>query len=300
MGISLNRCKIKEEWQDENPDIDPLKQGFKTTAAVGYCASMAASVFYGNAIPDNVLLESSNSNSGLIYVTIDENNPLPFNPNSGDIIIACYWGTDSIANKREGIMSIVFADIDIISSLFNFYGIHTVPISQDIETGKIKTLFAEQDIVFGDENDSLLNLSFSDLTLTSELLRLDQNLPTDPLVAVSQNAWFISINPHNIIDLYDDSVVINGGGQIAEVDGVSGGFKYHAMIETEYTYNQCSKNPMRGDAFIQKLKADNVPANGLGSIYLSFHNNCDGKAYVDLASGEYLRFIGRDVNLHFN
>ncbi len=296
---SMNSCKKIDKWKDENPEIEPLKQGFKTAAAIGYCVSLATAVLSGDAIPDNVLLKSSNSNCGIIYVAIDENNPLPFNNHIGDIVIAYIWENDPIGSRRNGVISIVFANMNIIGNLFKFYGIHTVPIIQDMETGKIMTVFAKQDIVFGEGSDTLLNLSMSNPQFSLELLRLDEEPPTDPFVAVSQNVWFISIDQQNTISLYDDSFVINGGGQIAEATSSSGGIQYHAMIETEFIFDQCTLNPIRGDAFIQNLKAGTTTID-LGSIYLTFHDRCDGKAYVNFAAGEYLNYIGRHVNLRFN
>ncbi len=296
--VSMSRCKKINKWKDDNPDIDPLRQGFKTAAAIGYCVSLVTTVLSGDAIPDNVLLETSTSNSGLMYVTIDEDNPLPFNNNIGDIIIAYIWEDDPPGSRRTGVVSIVFADMDIIGNLFRFYGIHTVPVIQDLQTGKIMTVYAKQDIVFGEGSDTLLVLSLSNPQFSSELLRLDQEPPTDPFVAVSQNVWFVSIDQQNTINPYDDSFVISGGGQIAEATSISGGIQYHAMIETEFIYDRCTLNPVRGNAFIQNLKAGTTI--DLGNIYLSFHDNCDGKAYVNFAAGEYLNYIGRNVNLQFN
>jgi hypothetical protein len=296
---SMNSCKKIDKWKDENPEIEPLKHGFKTAAAIGYCVSLATTVLSGDAIPDNVLMERSNSNSGILYVTIDENNPLPFNNHIGDIVIAYIWENDPIGSRRNGVVSIVFANMNVIGNLFKFYGIHTVPVIQDMETGKIMTVFAKQDIVFGEGSDTLLNLSMSNPQFSSELLRLDEEPPTDPFVAVSQNVWFISIDQQNTINMYDDSFVISGGGQIAEATSLSGGIQYHAMIETEFIYDHCTLNPIRGDAFIQNLKAGTTTID-LGNIYLSFHDRCDGKAYVNFAAGEYLNYIGRNVNLQFN
>ena len=298
-ATGMKSCNKIDRWKDDNPEIEPLKQGFKTAAAIGYCVSLTATVLSGAALPDNVLLESSNSNTGLLYVTIDENNPLPFNNNIGDIVIAYIWENDQVGRSSEGVISIVFANLNIIGKQFKFYGIYTVPVIQDTETGKIMTVFARQDIILGEGSDTLLNLSLSNPQFSSELLRLDDEPPADPFVAVSQNVWFISVDQQNTVNLYDDSFVINGGGQIAEATSSSGGIQYHAMIETEFIYENCKLNPVRGEAFIQNLKADGS-AIDLGDIYLSFHNRCDGKAYVNFAAGEYWKYIGRNVNLQFN
>ncbi len=56
--VILISCKeVKEMNQD--PEIEPLKQGFKASAAVGYCASLANTLFRGEDLPDNVLFQST-------------------------------------------------------------------------------------------------------------------------------------------------------------------------------------------------------------------------------------------------
>jgi len=300
--VNLSGCKKIDKWTDENPDITPLQQGFKTSAAIGYCVSLAATVLQGGSIPENVQLANTNqgdhSSSGFLYVTVDDNHPLPFNSQIGDIVIAGIMDTDNIGNKNSGVISIVFADLNVIGSKFKFYGIYTVPFVQNIETGKIMTVFAKQDIVLGEGSDTLLNLSMSNPQFNMELLRLNEEQPSDVYAAVSQNVWFISIDQNQTSNLYDDSFVINGGGQIAEVTSTSGGIQYHAMIETEFIYDQCSENPLRGDAFMQNLKAGTGVE--LGNILLNFHDRCDGKAYVEISSGEWFNYVGRHVNLNFN
>src|SRR4051812_42423635 len=95
----------------QRPEITPLDQGFKTCAAIGYCASIASSAFTGQPLPDNVSFSQSSkagySSSGVLHVRVTSSTPVPFNHNTGDIYIAGLWGTNG------GVISIVFADIDI-------------------------------------------------------------------------------------------------------------------------------------------------------------------------------------------
>ncbi|MGD2033927.1 MAG: hypothetical protein PVF73_02650, partial [Bacteroidales bacterium] len=286
--VSMSDCKKIDEWTDENPDIEPLRQGFKTSAAIGYCVSLAATVFQGGPVPDNVIFESSGngeySNAGILYVSIDEDHPMPFNKRIGDVIIAGIWNNDNYGDGGSGVISIVFGNLNIIGQVYRFYGMHTVPVIRDHETGRLLTVFARQDIVLGEGNDTLLNLSMSNPQFSTEIMRLDEDPPQDVYAAISQNVWFISIDQNDTPNVYDDSFVINGGGQIAEATSSSGGIQYHAMIETEFIYDQCTENPFRGDAFIQNIKAGT--GIDLGNIYLKFHDRCDGKAYVELSSGE--------------
>ena len=293
---NLTACKKIKEVTDINPNIDPLKQGFKTCAAIGYCASLAVTVLGGDDVPPNVVFENSGggeySRAGIMYVNVNDKYPLPFNNHVGDMVISGIWDGNS------GIISVVFADLDLFAGTFEFYGVHTVPIHRDIETGKIITVFAQQDIIYGVGNDTILDLNLSRPQFNLEAERTAEEQPSDVFVAAKQNVWFVNIDQHNTADIYDDSFVINGGGQIAEAAGESGGIRYHALIETKFVPDECLLNPIDGVAFIQNLIVGSD--YDLGNIFLDFHGSCDGKAYVELSSGEYLKYMARHVNLNFN
>src|SRR5688572_27720790 len=85
--ISTNSCKKLEEL-NHNPETTSLEQGFQTSAAIGYCASLASAVFKGATLPSNVTFESKTqdgyTSAGIIHVNISEDNPIPFNHSSGE------------------------------------------------------------------------------------------------------------------------------------------------------------------------------------------------------------------------
>lgn len=293
--ILISCKKVNEVNQD--PEIEPLKQGFKVSAAVGYCASLANTLFRGEDLPDNVLFQSiSNdeySGSGIMYVTINNTYPLPFNSNIGQIVIACLWDV----SDYSGVITVIFTDIDILKAKYEFRGIHTIPV-MEMEDGNILTLFAEQDIFIGEGSDTLLNLNLTNPQFNLEMDRLETEQPSDAFGAVKQNVWFITINQNNTMsDIYDDEFTINGGGQIVEFTSVSSGILYHAMIGAKFIHNTCEINPIAGVGFIQNLKAGTKL--DLGHIFLNFHDKCDGKAYVEFATGKYLTSNHRNVNLNF-
>jgi hypothetical protein len=294
--VILISCKKVEEV-NQDPEIEPLKQGFKVSAAVGYCASLANTLFRGEDLPDNVLFQSTGndeySGSGIMYVTINNSYPLPFNSNIGQIIIACLWDV----SDYSGVITAIFTDIDILEEKYEFRGIHTIPVIE-MEDGNILTLFAEQDIIIGEGSDTLLNLNLTNPQFNLEMDRLDTEQLNDAFVAVNQNVWFININQNNTMsDIYDDEFTINGGGQIVEYTSVSSGILYHAMIGAKFIHNTCEINPIEGIGFIQNFKAGTKL--DLGHIFLNFHDKCDGKAYVELATGKYLTSNHRNVNLNF-
>ena len=296
--LSLSSCKKIKNIFDDNPDLLVLEQGFKSSAAIGYCASITHMVFTQGKLPGNVTFSTVNqseySGSALIYIDVSNTNPLPFNKNIGNIIIAALWDE----TDRSGVMSITFANIDLLNASFRFYGIHTVPFIEEKGTGDILTVFAQQDIIIGEGRDTILNLSMSRPQFNLEAERATEPQPTDVFAAVKQNVWFVKVDQNDTYtDISDDYYEISGGGQIAEVTGSGGGISYHALIKSGFNFAACQRNPTEGHGFIQNIKAgENVD---LGHITLDFHGNCDGKAHTDAAIGKYTKYLGRDVNLNF-
>ncbi|HEY8934748.1 MAG TPA: hypothetical protein VIM65_05985 [Cyclobacteriaceae bacterium] len=296
--LSVSSCKIVDAYK-QSPELTPLEQGFKTCATIGYCASIASSAFNNQPLPSNVEVTFDSSpktgytSSGVVHITVNSTTPLPFNSNIGDIYIAGLWdGTNG------GVITIVFANIDIFTSTYKFYGLYTVPIVQDPDTKKLTTIFAQQDILIGQGSDTLLNLSLSKPKFDSELARANSAVPIDPFVAVKQNVWFVKVDQNNTLsNVYDDRYEINGGGQILEASSNSGGILYHAMIETKFS-SDCALNPTSGLAFIQNVKAATSSID-LGNITLNFHSACDGKANVTIATGKYVASNGKDVTLNW-
>jgi hypothetical protein len=292
----LGNCKKLEDL-NRSPELDPLEQGFKSCATIGYCAALAKRAFTGESLPSNVTFEQRSENgyssAGVLHVRVTKETPLPFNTSVGNIYIAGLWD-----DTHGGVISIVFADINILTSEFKFYGLYTVPVNQKV-TGEIISVFAEQDIIIGEGNDTLLNLSLSKPKFDAELARLNEPYPTDVFTAVKQNVWFITINQNTQPPYLFDKYTINGGGQILEASSNSGGVLYHAMLNTKFSYDQCELNPLSGIAFIQNMKASGSSVD-LGNITLEFHDACDGRASVKVATGKYVTSNGKNIDLHWN
>ena len=295
LSTSLQSCKKIEDLK-KDPEITPLQQGFKLSAAIGYCASLAAMAFEGKALPANVVFEAGSDgdlhNSGLIYVTADADHPIPFNDQFGQVIIGGLW------NKQTGggVISILFGNFNLLAGDFKFYGLYTIPVRRKPNSDDFITLYAQQDIVVGEGADTILHFGLSKVAFDLEMDRLETEQPKDPFVAITQNVWFVSIKQRNS-DIYADEYLVNGGGQIAEVVNNSGGITYHALIETKFSYLNCPENPVSGSGFIQNFKAGD--RLDLGNILLDFHASCDGKAKVKFGTGKYLSANGRNINLNF-
>jgi hypothetical protein len=296
MGLSSSCKKIREF--NYNPEIEPLKLGFQTSAAIAYCADVAHTFFTSGNLPGNVVVGYSNydngSASGILLMTVNNEYPLPFNPNVGQIAMAGIWSGEG------GILTALFTDIDIIDAKYELKGIHTIPFVE-LENGNLLTFFAQQDIVVGEGEDTIVNLQMglANMNIQLETDRLEnEEKPLDAFAAVDQNVWFITVDKNNTVsDIYDDDFTVYGGGQIAEVTSFSGGLLYHAMIDARFTPYDCLLNPTSGVGFIQNFKVGSKI--DLGHIFLNFNERCDGRAYVEFATGRYLTSNHRNINLHF-
>lgn len=292
--LLLSCGKIRE--LDQEPEIQSLQDGLRTSATIGYCASLANTLFQGYPLPENVIFQSINSDThsgaGILFVDINSQYPLPFNPAVGKIIIAGIWN-----DEHDGVITILLTDIDLRSFTTELLAIHTIPVIYLEDTGNILTLLAEQDIVVGEGADTLLNLSLTNPQFDLELARGNQDKPSDVFAAVTQNVWFVEINSRKTpSDLYDDLYTFNGGGQIVEAKSQSGGILYHSLIRTKLDLRICLFNPIAGMAFIQNVKAGSFL--DLGNALLDFQDNCDGSARVSFASGKY--FTSNGTYLHLN
>jgi hypothetical protein len=282
-------CSRIKEYSQE-PELESLRQGLKTSAAVGYCTSIVMMVVEGQKLPDNVVFEK---NTGLIYIKINKTHPLPFNKNIGDIVVAFNW------SGRAGLMSILFANFDLLGGNGKLYGLYLVPFMKENEEEGLWTMFEKQDIVVGNGSDTLLDMSnITNIVFNAKVAQLNSEKPDNAFVAVKQNVWFINIDQNKTYsNPYDDDITINGGGQILEARGSAGGIIYHAMIDTKINYSICNLNPVSGFALLQNFKTGGEPYIDLGNSFLTFHDNCDGTVHVDVSTGKYVTYNNKYISL---
>ena len=287
-------CKKIREYTKE-PDIASLRYGLKASTAIGYCAAVSMAAFNDQPLPSNMYFQAGKndefSRSGLIFINVDENHPLPFNHEVGQIIIGGLWDTDN-----SGVISIVLLDVDLLKPDFQFYGIYTIPVIFDEEKNTLLTVFARQDIIIGEGSDTILSLSMTNPQIQLEKERTETSQPEDVFAAAHQNVWFVNIDPNNTLgNFYDDTYWINGGGQIAEASDEIAGIIYHAMIEAKYNHDICPDNPCKGVSFIQNIRVGDLV--DVGTVLMNFHDQCDGNVKVEAATGRYFKSSGKELEL---
>jgi hypothetical protein len=292
--LALYSCNPIDEF-NQKAELQSLEDGFKTSAALSYCVSIASRVFTGEPIPNNVTFNSTTTNgysgSGIIHIQATDDSPVPFNEHIGDITIAGLWDGDG------GVISVVFSNLNLKSGVFKFYGVHTIPLIVRPDTDEIVSIFAQQDIILGEGSDTILSLNLSRPKFDMEMERLNTSEPSETFVAIKQNVWHLTIDYQPGQDVYDDRYRFSGGGQIAEAKSDGGGVLYHAMINANCEYNECELNPISGTAFIQNIKAGTTI--DLGTLLIDFHSDCNGLAETKVATGKYSLLNKKDISLQW-
>lgn len=291
LQILISCKKAKEYFHD--PESEPIAQVVKTAAAIGYSASIAMSVMSGEQLP-NVITTGDCADfpcTSISLVNVSSDNQVLFSGGSiGEITIAALW-----PDEDAGILSIIFTDIDISTHTFTLLSVHTVPVIK--KEDKIMVVFAGNDINIGSDSETLLNLDLSEGEIEFEMERLENERPGELDIAVEQNAWFIDIDQKGTPDNFiDDSYSVTGGGQIVEVTSASGGIIQQAMMNVELS-PVCQRNPISGFALIKNTSVEEKKIPELGTAIMNFHNSCNGKADIKLATGVYIKSNGRSIPL---
>ena len=281
------------EKNTEPPELGSLQEGLRTAAVIAYCSSIVVAAHEGSHLPLNVEIIAG---AGLLNVRIDDQFPLPFVNGRGAITIASLWNDD------DGIMSVLFTGINPASGKNRISGLYAVPLSHEASGDCIRAVFADQDIIIGNGSDTILDLSsISSLFLNSRLDLLAAEEADDPFVAVRQNVWIVNIWQNGTTgNVYDDVAEVSGGGQMAVVEGETGGVIYHALIKTRMNYLLCRRNPVSGYALSQNFTAGGEPLIDLGNSLLKFHSECDGTVHVEISTGKYFGYTGRNIFLKLN
>ena len=282
----------KYDGFDIGNDLAPLENGMKVSSLIGYCAALAHYAFNDTLFPDHLVARQITRDEtgcrGFFSILIDETHPIPWNRETGTITVAGQWDYD-----QGGVISVLFTELDIELESWHFYGIYTVPIIMEGGHNALRSVFAEQDIIVGDGADTILDIPLTSLQFDMELHRLDSEISNDPFAVTQQNAWFLDIDTQNSPGPYDDLYRIHGGGQMVSASHSSGGILYHALIGAELDYGRCPLNPLSGIGLLQNLKVGE--GIELGTLVLEFHDNCDGTAFIQLATGKYFGLGGQYI-----
>ncbi len=291
--ILLVSCdKDKYEGIFYPPETTPIELAIKTATSIGYASSVAMSSISGNS-PANASISRSSSGypcTATIYVDVNSSYNAPFTNDYGELVIAGYF-----IDQYTAILTVLFTDINVTAGSIVLYNIHTFPVT--IDNDIITSVYASQDINFREENDTMLSIDLTTGEIDTELARLQLSAANDIYIAVEQDAWIIETNQDNTPNITaDDDYMITGGGQLAKITSNTGGIYQQALLDCKVN-STCNRNPTSGYALLQDTKAGENDIK-LGQALMRFHNSCDGKIYIEAATGNYVTYSGKTIDIN--
>jgi len=269
--------------------VQPLAEIITTSVPIGHCAMVAMANQNGFQIP----YESIQRGDGVSLIRIIPTNEFPLiylEPSCREILILSFPAGDDFA-----IMSMFFVRERIIEW-------HTIPVILD--DGKIKAVFASQDICVRDSVEVDLHMGPADIRI--ELERVEKPVPESAGAAIEQNAWIIDVDPSGTWDLFaDDTYTITGGAQDVSVytgpSGNESSVLQLAMIDTRI-YPDCIISPSDGFAVLHEIDLNTGPEESiedlvLGTVFYHFRESCTGMVDIPLATGNYIGSTGKKIDL---
>jgi hypothetical protein len=235
----------------------------------------------------------------LLYVDTSVDYPYKFkDDNYGQMIIA-YVQTD----ENAALVSVFFTDMDILTGSFKLQNVIAFPVIFTEE--KITAVYASIDVNLGSNSDIGLDLTSAEIE--ENLLKLENERTEINEVAIAQNAWIIDIYHQGTYDdLYDDKFKIYGGQQAVAVENYetesSAGVLQMAMINTDFS-SECIRNPTSGYVFMQDIEVSTSTNDNdivFGHVFYEFHPSCDGEVLVNIATGNFIFAIGKELDLGLN
>ena len=287
---------IRDWFQD--PPVDPITQTIKTVIPVGYAASLVIMDMKGLKVSNTKSVKQKSAT--LLYVDTSVDYPYKFKDDTYGQMIIAYVQTD----ENTALVSVFFTDMDVVSGKFELQNVIAFPVIFDVEKNIIRAVYASIDINLGSNLDISLDLTPSEIE--ENLLKLENESTEITEIAIAQNAWIIEITLGNFADLDDDQFKIYGGQQAVAVENYetesSVGALQMAMIDVDFS-SECLRNPTNGYAFMQDVEvATSANDNDIvfGHVFYEFTPQCDGNVLVDIATGNFIFAIGKELDLGLN
>jgi hypothetical protein len=299
-SISCRKRELDNPFDDwfQDPPVAPITQTIKTVVPIGYAASLVISDMKGKKF-DNVKSEKRKS-SNVLYVDTETNYPYKFKGDEYGQMVIAYVET----GLNTALVSVFFTDMNISTGSLNLKNVIAFPVVYDEIFNTITAIFLSMDINLGDNTNPILDLTSDQIA--ENMLKKNNKASYYTDISIAQNAWIIEIDPGNFSDLTDDVFTIFGGQQAVEVEDYdtesSAGVLQMAMVDVEFS-SDCIKNPTDGFVFMQDVEvATSSNDNDIvfGHVFYEFTPDCDGRILVDIATGNFIFAIGKELDLGLN
>ncbi len=282
----------------QNPDTEPLREILLSALPLGYAASIAMSAVRGESIPGVSVSQSCAGFpcNALVNIDVDSTGVVPPGvASTRTVVVAGLWSNDSLA-----FLSMFFADLDTGAAAFTLANVSTVPVT--IENGAVRVVYAREDVNAG--SDTVLTVSLTQDEIDAEMTRLETRPPADSSVTVDQEAWIVDADNGGTPGLLaDDTYTVSGGGQFVEV-GAEEAYILQITFLFVKTAAACLRNPFDGTVVSRNTGVTSSGQIGtkplIGTVIFGFHQACDGRVDVPLATGVYATATRHAFDLHIS
>jgi len=300
-SYSCRKKEIDNPFNDwfQDPPVSPITKTIKTVVPVGYAASAVMMDMKG--IKSSNIKSVKEKGANILYVNTTTDYPYKFKDDEYGQMVIAYVQTDI----NTALVSVFFTEMNVTVGNFQLKNVIAFPIIYDEITDRTTAVYASIDINLGSNSNIELDLTSSEIDQKLDKLnneRVYEKTNTD--IAIAQNAWIIDVY-HNgtFADVYDDQMKIYGGQQAVEVQDYqsesSAAVLQMAMIDVDFSLD-CIKNPTNGYVFMQDVEvatSNNDNDIVFGHVFYEFTPDCDGRVLVDIATGNYILSMGKELNL---
>ena len=288
---------IRDWFQD--PPVAPITQTIKTVIPVGYAASLVMLHIKGYNVPKTKVVKQKSAT--LLYVDTSVDYPYMFKDDNYKQMVIAYVQT----GENAALVSVFFTDMDIVSGNYKLLNVIAFPVIFDDVNKKITAIYASIDVNLGSNADVGLDLTSAEIE--ENLLKLENERTEIKEIAIAQNAWIIDIyHQETYENLLDDKFKIYGGQQAVAVENYetesSAGVLQMAMINVDFS-SDCLRNPTSGYVFMQDIEvatSSNDDDIVFGHVFYEFTPQCDGEVLVNVATGNFIFAIGKELDLGLN
>ncbi|MBN1127916.1 MAG: hypothetical protein JXA71_02955 [Chitinispirillaceae bacterium] len=299
-GLFCDTIDTIKDYFTKEPEVDAVAEVLRIALPIGYAARTAMAAVNGETVDDGIVIVSGIKDStgpALITIPVSSTHPLPIGSNTGTLVVSGYW-----SSMNEAVMAMVLNGLDIPTATATFDNIQAFPVLRD-STG-IQALYARQWVNVGKSSLDTSSVSASE---AEEKIAWGKNVPTiDSSASVDQDVWIIRVKHKGTPgDPLDDEYGLMGVGQYAGKKK-NEAYLVQLIMLGACMKASCRKNPVvdnifSGGALLNtfeaKIGADPSTFPKIGRALFTYHDACDGRIDLKIATGCYIGRIGQGFAL---
>ncbi len=283
----------------KTPEIGAFTRSVKVSLPLAYAANIAMDMVNKKPVTGVTMLRSPGDSfpcNAIVQIPVDAGHPLPVGSATvtGSMMVAGLW-SDSVS----AVVSVFFTNTNLSDGSFTAKNVAFIPVVRDTAQGCM-IVYASEDVNM--DSSIVVNTKITDSMVTVKLASIPFTLPTDSSMAVNQKAWITKVYRPAGSAVGKEVYSLFGASQYLGVSPSTTEVIQAVMLNVTVTPSLCRLNPSSGVAFIRDIKIGSGPNSSMemGTTVLTFKNTCDGKAFISLATGNYIGKTGSTMALNLD